>query len=253
RQRFLLFRSRDLCALRSRDGGASQLAIRALSHRHSRERTASAVSRRADRVPRLAVVRDLVPLRQRGGGALCVAQQFHRSASASRRPLGQSRHHGGAGRHALVLGPADRRGDFRGAAGLRFEPNPKLDVGDRTGVRAGGALLSARNPGHAAHRSESVTLLQVEGASKRFGSLVAIDNVSLTIEPGELRAIIGPNGAGKTTFFNLVSGLFAPTAGSIRFEGRDIVTLAPDERVRRGMSRTFQITEVFPELSVADN
>jgi branched-chain amino acid transport system ATP-binding protein len=91
-----------------------------------------------------------------------------------------------------------------------------------------------------------VTLLQVEGASKRFGSLVAIDNVSLTIEPGELRAIIGPNGAGKTTFFNLVSGLFAPSAGSIRFEGRDIAALGPDERVRRGMSRTFQITEVFP-------
>ena len=98
-----------------------------------------------------------------------------------------------------------------------------------------------------------MTLLQVEGASKRFGSLVAIDDVSLTIEPGELRAIIGPNGAGKTTFFNLVSGLFAPTAGSIRFEGRDIAALAPDERVRRGMSRTFQITEIFPELSVADN
>jgi branched-chain amino acid transport system ATP-binding protein len=98
-----------------------------------------------------------------------------------------------------------------------------------------------------------VTLLQVDGASKRFGSLVAIDDVSLTIEPGELRAIIGPNGAGKTTFFNLVSGLFAPTAGSIRLEGSDIGPLAPDERVRRGMSRTFQITEIFPELSVADN
>jgi branched-chain amino acid transport system ATP-binding protein len=98
-----------------------------------------------------------------------------------------------------------------------------------------------------------VTLLQVEGASKRFGSLIAIDNVSLTIEPGELRAIIGPNGAGKTTFFNLISGLFAPTIGSIRFEGEDITALAPDERVRRGMARTFQITEIFPELSVADN
>ena len=72
-----------------------------------------------------------------------------------------------------------------------------------------------------------MTLLQVEGASKRFGSLVAIDNVSLAIEPGELRAIIGPNGAGKTTFFNLVSGLFAPTAGSIRFEGHDIAPLGP--------------------------
>jgi branched-chain amino acid transport system ATP-binding protein len=98
-----------------------------------------------------------------------------------------------------------------------------------------------------------MTLLQVNGASKRFGSLVAIDGVSLTIEPGELRAIIGPNGAGKTTFFNLVSGLFAPTSGEILFEGRDVTALAPEQRVRSGMSRTFQITEVFPELSVADN
>jgi branched-chain amino acid transport system ATP-binding protein len=98
-----------------------------------------------------------------------------------------------------------------------------------------------------------VTLLQVDGASKRFGNLVAIDNVSLSIEPGELRAIIGPNGAGKTTFFNLVSGLFAPTTGSIRFEGRDITALTPDDRVRCGMARTFQITEIFPDLSVADN
>jgi branched-chain amino acid transport system ATP-binding protein len=98
-----------------------------------------------------------------------------------------------------------------------------------------------------------VTLLQVDGASKRFGSLVAIDDVSLAIEPGELRAIIGPNGAGKTTFFNLVSGLIAPTAGLIKFEGRDITALPPEARVKRGMARTFQITEVFPELSVADN
>jgi branched-chain amino acid transport system ATP-binding protein len=98
-----------------------------------------------------------------------------------------------------------------------------------------------------------MSLLQVEGASKRFGSLVAIDDVSMTVEPGELRAIIGPNGAGKTTFFNLVSGLFAPTSGAILFEGHDITALAPEKRVARGMARTFQITEVFPELSVADN
>ena len=98
-----------------------------------------------------------------------------------------------------------------------------------------------------------MTLLQVSGASKRFGSLVAIEDVSLTIEPGELRAIIGPNGAGKTTFFNLVSGLFAPTSGSIQFEGQDVTGLQPYERVKRGMARTFQITEIFPELSVADN
>ena len=98
-----------------------------------------------------------------------------------------------------------------------------------------------------------MSLLQVTNATKRFGSLTAIEDISLTIEPGELRAIIGPNGAGKTTFFNLVSGLFAPTAGTIQFEGRDITALPPEERVRRGLARTFQITEVFPELSVADN
>ena len=98
-----------------------------------------------------------------------------------------------------------------------------------------------------------MSLLQVEAASKRFGNLVAIDEVSLTVEPGELRAIIGPNGAGKTTFFNLVSGLVAPTSGAILFEGRDVTALAPEKRVARGMARTFQITEVFPELSVADN
>src|SRR6185437_9841794 len=201
----------------------------------------------------LAVVRDLMPVRQRRGGAVRAPQQLHRSQSVALRSFRQSRHHGGAGRHALVLGTDGRRGDFCRSAGLRLEPHPELDVGDRAGVRAGGALLSARSPGHAARRSQGMTLLQVDGASKRFGSLVAIDGVSLTIEPGELRAIIGPNGACKTTFFNLVSGLFAPSAGSIRFEGRDVTALAPDERVRRGMARTFQITEVFPELSVADN
>jgi branched-chain amino acid transport system ATP-binding protein len=98
-----------------------------------------------------------------------------------------------------------------------------------------------------------VTLLQVRQTSKRFGNLIAIDDVSLTIEPGELRAIIGPNGAGKTTFFNLVSGLFAPTSGAITFEGKDVTALGPAERVRRGMARTFQITEIFPELTVAEN
>ena len=98
-----------------------------------------------------------------------------------------------------------------------------------------------------------MTLLQVNNASKRFGSVVAIDDVSLTIKPGELRAIIGPNGAGKTTFFNLVSGLFAPTSGAVEFDGRNVTGLAPEQRVRLGMARTFQITEIFPELSVAGN
>ncbi len=98
-----------------------------------------------------------------------------------------------------------------------------------------------------------MSLLEVRNVSKSFGSLVAVRDVSLAVEPGELRAVIGPNGAGKTTFFNLISGLFAPSAGAIVFDGRDITKLVPHRRVALGMARTFQITEIFPELSIAEN
>ena len=98
-----------------------------------------------------------------------------------------------------------------------------------------------------------MTLLSVENVSRHFGSLVAVNGVSLTVHPGELRAVIGPNGAGKTTFFNLISGFFPPTAGKIVFDGQDITALPPEKRVTRGMARTFQITEIFPELSVREN
>jgi branched-chain amino acid transport system ATP-binding protein len=98
-----------------------------------------------------------------------------------------------------------------------------------------------------------MTLLRVEAVSKHFGSLVAVDDVSMTVEPGELRAVIGPNGAGKTSFFNLISGFYQPTSGRIEFAGEDVTALLPARRVWRGMARTFQITEVFPELSVREN
>ena len=98
-----------------------------------------------------------------------------------------------------------------------------------------------------------MTMLQVQNASKNFGSLVAVQNVSLLVQPGELRAIIGPNGAGKTTFFNLISGFFPPTAGSISFDGRDVTRMPAHARVGLGMARTFQVTEVFPELTVREN
>ncbi len=98
-----------------------------------------------------------------------------------------------------------------------------------------------------------MNLLTIENVSQHFGSLVAVNNVSLAVEPGELRAVIGPNGAGKTTFFNLISGFFAPTSGRIVFDGQDITALAPHKRVALGMARTFQITEIFPELTVREN
>ena len=98
-----------------------------------------------------------------------------------------------------------------------------------------------------------MSVLEIRGASKHFGKLVAVNDVSLTVEPGELRAIIGPNGAGKTTFFNLISGFFPPTSGTILFDGRDISAMPEHRRVRLGMARTFQVTEIFPELTVREN
>ncbi len=98
-----------------------------------------------------------------------------------------------------------------------------------------------------------MSLLQVQNVSRHFGSLIAVNGVTLTVEPGELRAVIGPNGAGKTTFFNLISGFFPPTAGKILFAGQDITALPPHKRVIMGMARTFQITEIFPELNVREN
>ena len=98
-----------------------------------------------------------------------------------------------------------------------------------------------------------MSLLVVDNVTRRFGSLVAVAGVSMTVEPGELRAVIGPNGAGKTTFFNLISGFLHPSSGRIVFDGEDITALLPARRVWRGIARTFQITEVFPELAVREN
>jgi len=98
-----------------------------------------------------------------------------------------------------------------------------------------------------------MNVLEVRSVTKKFGSLVAVRDVSLIVPKGELRAVIGPNGAGKTTFFNLISGFFPPTSGTISFDGRDITTMPAHQRVTLGMARTFQITEIFPELSVFEN
>ena len=98
-----------------------------------------------------------------------------------------------------------------------------------------------------------MSMLDVQNVSRHFGSLVAVQNVTMKVEPGELRAVIGPNGAGKTTFFNMITGFFRPTSGRIVFDGDDITDLMPARRVWRGIARTFQVTEVFPELSVRDN
>ena len=98
-----------------------------------------------------------------------------------------------------------------------------------------------------------MSVLDVRKVSKRFGSLVAVQDVSLTVAKGELRAIIGPNGAGKTTFFNLISGFFQPTSGTIAFDGRDVTAMPAYQRVALGMARTFSNTESSGKISVIWN
>jgi branched-chain amino acid transport system ATP-binding protein len=98
-----------------------------------------------------------------------------------------------------------------------------------------------------------VSLLRLDSVSRHFGKLQAVQDVSFAMEAGELRAIIGPNGAGKTTFFNLITGFVPPTSGDVWFDGESIRDKPVVYRVRKGIVRTFQITEVFPDLSVYEN
>jgi branched-chain amino acid transport system ATP-binding protein len=95
--------------------------------------------------------------------------------------------------------------------------------------------------------------LELQGVTKRFGGLVAVDDVGLTVEQGQIYSLIGPNGAGKTTLFNLISAVFRPTSGRILFEGRDLTRLPTHALARLGIARTFQNLAVFRHESVVDN
>ena len=96
-------------------------------------------------------------------------------------------------------------------------------------------------------------MLEVRGITKRFGGLVAVSDVSLTVPQGGITGLIGPNGAGKTTLFTLISGFQQPSAGTVLFEGEDITGHAPERLAARGIARTFQIVQPFAGLSVAEN
>lgn len=95
--------------------------------------------------------------------------------------------------------------------------------------------------------------LEVRGLSKRFGGLVVSQNIDFDLPAGSRKALIGPNGAGKSTFANLVTGILAPSGGTIRFDGQDIAPLREAQRVRLGIAKTFQITTLFLELTVREN
>ena len=95
--------------------------------------------------------------------------------------------------------------------------------------------------------------LQVQGVTKRFGGLLAVDGISFDVQPGELVSIIGPNGAGKTTLFNLLTGQLQPSAGRVLLDGQDVSSMAPDRRARAGFGRTFQISQTLVSLTTLEN
>jgi branched-chain amino acid transport system ATP-binding protein len=96
-------------------------------------------------------------------------------------------------------------------------------------------------------------LLSVRNLTRRFGGIVAIDDVSLEVEHGQIVGLIGPNGAGKTTLFNVITRLYRPDAGALDFDGRTLLRTPPHRVVRRGIARTFQNVELFPTMTVLDN
>jgi branched-chain amino acid transport system ATP-binding protein len=97
------------------------------------------------------------------------------------------------------------------------------------------------------------TILSTDKITKKFGGLTAVNEVDVEIERGAVKTIIGPNGSGKTTFFNLITGVLSPSAGSIFFNGRDITNLPRHQRSQRGISRSYQITNIFPYLTTFEN
>jgi branched-chain amino acid transport system ATP-binding protein len=98
-----------------------------------------------------------------------------------------------------------------------------------------------------------LSLLEVDSVTKRFGGIVALDGVSFTAEPGEIIGLIGPNGAGKTTAFNVITRLYTPDEGDVRFDGESMLGTSPSGVIRRGIARTFQNVELFRGMTVYDN
>ena len=113
--------------------------------------------------------------------------------------------------------------------------------------------LSGAPTAPAGHGRGTGAVLRTEGLTMRFGGLNALTNVSISVPAGQIRAVIGPNGAGKSTFFNCVTGVLRPTSGRIIFDGEDVAGLPPDRVSRRGIARSYQITNILPGATVLEN
>jgi ABC-type branched-subunit amino acid transport system ATPase component len=96
-------------------------------------------------------------------------------------------------------------------------------------------------------------ILEIEGLTKRFGGMIVLDNLTFAVPRGQIHAVIGPNGAGKTSLFNLISGIYSTTSGTIRFRGEDITNLRVSQVAARGLGRTFQVPRLFDQMTLLEN
>src|SRR5262249_43782277 len=208
--------------------------------------------------------------RRHRGRALCAAGAVHRSLAVRARAFAQPAADGRGRRLRLLLRPLPRRHGGGAAArmaalhrgllpdGLRGPGDRPDGVLPRRPARPCRAHLAAeavaRGPGERPAGGRVMTaVLEVRGLEKRFGGIVAVAGVSFELREGEILGIIGPNGSGKSTLFNCILGQLRPTAGDVRLDGRPVTGMRPCDLNRLGVSRTFQLLQIFPQLSVREN
>jgi branched-chain amino acid transport system permease protein len=136
---------------------------------------------------------------------------------------------------------------------MMFLPHGLAGLLELRGATPDATVAGPARPSVPARRAGTERLLEVRGAVKRFGGIEAVRGCSFDVRAGQIKAVIGPNGAGKTTLFNLITGVYAPTAGEVRFRGHRLTGLPPHRVARLGVSRTFQNIQLFPSLSVVEN
>src|SRR6185437_891668 len=202
-------------------------------------------------------VRTVGGIRRRRRRALCLLQSLRWSGISLRHPVGRGADHGDPGRRRHADRPGRRRRSHRVPGRLHQQLDAALGAGAGSDLRAGYAVRAAR-PDRPRQRcppalEREMTALTIDNVSKNFGGVAALSGISLDIESGERRVLLGPNGAGKTTLFHTISGNVVPSAGRIMLFGADITRLRPDRRARLGLARTFQITNLFPRLTVLES
>src|SRR5207249_10297950 len=213
---------------------------------------------RGERAP-LSLVR-LHDLRRLRGGGRGAPRHAHGQRGSDPRlldALGQYRLHGPPRRVLVLLRPAPRRLRLHLSPGHRDVRFPLLAAHLRRRARLHRHLRPGRTHGPlraaAARRGVGGVILEARAVRKLYGPFVALDSVSLSIREGEFVSIIGPNGAGKSTLINVLTGMLAPSAGTVRFKGRDIGGIGMVALTRLGMARSFQLVQIFPELTVLES